>query len=205
MRKVAILNASLRERVGTGSARAARRQGFVPAIIYGEKKNPIAVQVLRKELDKILNKPGFFSRLICLKVGAEDYRVLLRDLQRHPVSDLPWNIDFLRVSATAVLTVAVPIEFINKNISPGIKSGGVLNITRHSIEVCCQAENIPDKLTVDLGNVKLGDSIHISLISLPNNVKHTINDPYFSIATIVPPILLTDINVEDLQEENKKS
>ncbi|WP_044283162.1 50S ribosomal protein L25/general stress protein Ctc [Candidatus Endolissoclinum faulkneri] len=204
MSKVAILNASVRERLGKGSARAARRQGFVPAIIYGEKKTPIAVQVLRRELDKILNRPGFFSRLIFLKVGTENYRVLPRDLQRHPVSDLPWNIDFLRVSASAVLTVAVPIEFINKNISPGVKSGGVLNVMRHSIEVYCQVENIPDKLTIDLSDAKLGESIYVSSISLPNNVKHTINDRYFTIATIVPPILLTDINVEESQGESEK-
>lgn len=197
MADVATLNASVRDRVGKGSARAARREGFVPAVIYGDKKDPLPIQVEKRELDKILAKPGFFSHLIDLKVGKDTHRVLPRDLQQHPVSDFAWHVDFLRVSASSSLTVEVPVEFANENGSPGLKRGGVLNVVRYSVEMNCRADNIPEKLVVDLSGLDIGDSLHISAVTLPDGATPSIDDRDFTIATIAAPTVVADAAAEE--------
>ena len=197
MADVATLNASVRDRVGKGSARAARREGFVPAVIYGDKKDPLPIQIEKRALDKILAKPGFFSHLIDLKVGKESHRVLPRDLQQHPVSDAAWHVDFLRVSATSALTVEVPVEFINEEEAPGLKRGGVLNVVRHTVEMNCRADNIPEKLVVDLTGLEIGDSVHISAITLPDGATPTIDDRDFTVATIAAPTVVADADAEE--------
>ena len=197
MADVAKLNASVRDRVGKGSARAARREGFVPAVIYGDKKDPLPIQIEKRELDKLLNKPGFFSHLIDLKVGKDNHRVLPRDLQQHPVSDFAWHVDFLRVSATSELTVEVPVEFINEDEAPGLTRGGVLNVVRHTVEMNCRADNIPEKLVVDLTGLEIGDSVHISAISLPDGATPTIDDRDFTVATIAAPTVVAEADAEE--------
>jgi len=197
MADVATLNASVRDRVGKGSARAARRLGFVPAVIYGDKKDPLSIQIEKRELDKLLNKPGFFSHLIDLKVDGKSHRVLPRDLQQHPVSDFAWHVDFLRVSATSSLTVDVPVEFINEEESPGLRRGGVLNVVRYTVEVNCRADNIPEKLVVDLSGMDIGDSLHISAVTLPEGATPTIDDRDFTIATIAAPTTVADQAAEE--------
>ncbi|MDF1792911.1 MAG: 50S ribosomal protein L25/general stress protein Ctc [Thalassobaculaceae bacterium] len=200
MADVATLNASARDRVGKGSARAARREGFVPAVIYGDKKDPLPIQIEKRALDKLLAKPGFFSHLIDLKVGSDSHRVLPRDLQQHPVTDFAWHVDFLRVSATSQLTVDVPVEFINENGAPGLKRGGVLNVVRHTVEMNCRADNIPEKLIVDLSGLEIGDSVHISAITLPEGSTPVIDDRDFTIATIAAPTVATDTDGEETGE-----
>ena len=192
MSEISTLGASARDRAGKGSARAARREGLVPAVIYGDKKDPFTIVVTLRDLEKLL-KPGFFSHLIDIEVAGEKHRVLPRDLQQHPVSDRALHVDFLRVSATSELTVEVPVEFINDEASPGLRRGGVLNVVRHDVEVYCLADNIPEKITIDLTGLQIGDSVHISAVKLPDGVRPTIEDRDFTIATIAAPTL----NIKD--------
>ncbi len=192
MSTIATLSARARDRAGKGSARAARREGLVPAVIYGDKKDPFTIVVTLRDLEKLL-KPGFFSHLIDIEVAGEKHRVLPRDLQQHPVSDRALHVDFLRVSATSELTVEVPVEFINDEASPGLRRGGVLNVVRHDVEVYCLAYNIPEKITIDLTGLQIGDSVHISAVKLPDGVRPTIEDRDFTIATIAAPTL----NIKD--------
>lgn len=190
MSNISTLSARARDRVGKGSARAARREGLVPAVIYGDKKDPFSIVVTQRDLEKLL-KPGFFSHLVDIEVGGEKHRVLPRDMQQHPVSDRALHVDFLRVSATSEIAVEVPVEFVNEEACPGLRRGGVLNVVRHEIEVYCLADNIPEKIAVDLKGLQIGDSLHISAVSLPAGVRPTI-DRDFTIATIAAPTLISE-------------
>ena len=201
MSDVAVLSARARDRVGKGSARAARREGLVPAVIYGYKKDPLAITVTMRELNKLLNKPGFFSHLIDIDLDGTKHRVLARDLQQHPVSDFAWHVDFLRVSATSELTVEVPVEFANENASPGLKRGGVLNIVRHAVEVICLADNIPGSIEVDLTGLEIGDSVHISAVKLQDGVRPAIDDRDFTIATIAAPTVASEATEDEDGDE----
>jgi len=190
MSNISTLSARARDRVGKGSARAARREGLVPAVIYGDKKDPFSIVLNQRELDKLL-KPGFFSHLIDIEVDGQKHRVLPRDLQQHPVSDRALHVDFLRVSATSELTVEVPVEFINDETCRGLRRGGVLNVVRHEVEVYCRADAIPEKIVIDLAGLDIGDSLHISAVKLPEGVRPTI-DRDFTIATIAAPTLVSE-------------
>ena len=181
------ISASERERVGKGSARAARRAGLVPAVIYGDKKDPVGITMEAREITKIVHQPGIFGRLLEVDVAGTKSTVLTRDIQFHPVSDVVMHLDFLRVSQSATVSVAVPVEFINEDKCPGIKVGGVLNVVRYEVELNCPATAIPEKITIDLEGVKIGDSIHISAIPLPEGVSPTITDRDFTVATLASP------------------
>ena len=181
------ISAEQRERVGKGSARAVRRAGRVPAVIYGDKKEPLGITLETREITKIVHQPGIFGRLLDIKVGKDSHTVLTRDIQFHPVSDNILHMDFLRVSGSAKVAVAVAVEFINEDDCPGIKIGGVLNVVRYEVELLCPATTIPEKITVDLSGLKIGDSVHISTIDLPDGVTPTITDRDFTVATIASP------------------
>ena len=181
------ITASERERVGKGSARAVRRAGLVPAVIYGDKKDPLGITMEAREITKIVHQPGIFGRLLEIDVAGTKSTVLTRDIQFHPVSDIVMHLDFLRVSQSATVDVAVPVEFINEDKCPGIKIGGVLNVVRYEVELNCPATAIPEKITIDLDGVKIGDSIHISAIPLPEGVSPTITDRDFTVATLASP------------------
>jgi large subunit ribosomal protein L25 len=181
------ISAEQRERVGKGSARAARRAGLVPAVIYGDKKEPLGINMSSREITKIVHQPGIFGRLLNIEVGGKKNTVLTRDIQFHPVSDVIMHMDFLRVSGSAKVAVGVPVEFINEDICPALKIGGVLNVVRHEVELNCPATDIPEKLTIDLDGLKIGDSIHISAIELPEGVEPTITDRDFTVATLQSP------------------
>ena len=181
------ISASERERVGKGSARAARRAGLVPAVIYGNKKDPVGITMEAREITKIVHQPGIFGRLLEIDVAGTKSTVLTRDIQFHPVSDVVMHLDFLRVSQSATVAVAVPVEFINEDKCPGIKIGGVLNVVRYEVELSCPATAIPEKITINLDGVKIGDSIHISAIPLPEGVSPTITDRDFTVATLASP------------------
>ena len=187
MSDMTTISAFERERVGKGSARAARRAGLVPAVIYGNKKAPVGITMEAREITKIVHQPGIFGRLLEIDVAGTKSTVLTRDIQFHPVSDVVMHLDFLRVSQSATVAVAVPVEFINEDKCPGIKIGGVLNVVRYEVELNCPAIAIPEKITIDLDGVKIGDSIHISAISLPEGVSPTITDRDFTIATLASP------------------
>ncbi len=178
------LKAEARERVGKGSARAVRRNGQVPAVIYGEKQPPVTIALSYKEIYYKIHGGGFMTTVATIDVGGQKIRVLPKDYQLDPVSDFPVHVDFLRVSAGTEVNVAVPVHFINEDDCPGIERGGVLNIVRHEVELHCPADAIPDSLTFDLKGLDIGASIHISAVTLPAGVRPVIADRDFTVATI---------------------
>jgi large subunit ribosomal protein L25 len=181
------IGAEKRERVGKGSARAARRAGRVPAVIYGDKKDPVGITLESREITRIVHQPGIFGRLLDVQVDGKKHTVLTRDIQFHPVTDTILHMDLLRVSGSAKVAVSVAVEFVNEDKCPGIKIGGVLNVVRYEVELLCPANDIPEKITVDLDGLKIGDSVHISTIELPEGVTPTITDRDFTVATIASP------------------
>ena len=187
MSEATVLAAEARDRAGKGVARQTRRAGRIPAVIYGNKEKPVTISLNRLKFERVLRTPGFFTHLFDVKVGDASYHVLPRDVQFDPVTDVPIHVDFLRVSKDLQVTVAVPVEFVNAEKSPGLKRGGMLNIVRHEIEVQAGAEEIPEHITVDLEGYDLGDSIHISSVKLPAGVTPTITDRDFTVATIASP------------------
>ena len=195
------ISAIERTRVGKGSARAARRAGMVPAVIYGDKKSPLSIELEARVIRKIIHEPGIFGRLLNINVDGAVSTVLTRDIQMHPVTDEPLHMDMLRVGKQSTVAVAVPVEFINEGLAPGLKIGGVLNIVRHEIELNCPAGNIPEKIVIDLSGVNVGDSIHISAVNLPGDTTPTITDRDFTIATLQSP----GGGVKNLDEEDEEA
>jgi large subunit ribosomal protein L25 len=195
------MSATKRDRAGKGSARAARRSGLIPAVIYGGKTAPETININDNSFRKLMSQPGIMSHVIALEVGGKTTNVLTRDIQFHPVTDIPLHVDFLRVTASSTVTVMIPVVFTNEDASPGLKSGGVLNVVRHEIEMSCSATNIPESLTVDLSGTEIGDSVHISSVSLPENTQPTITDRDFTIATIAAPTV--EVEVEDTGEQDQ--
>jgi large subunit ribosomal protein L25 len=191
------LNAELRDRAGKGAARAVRRAGRVPGVIYGNKQEPVLISVNPVDLMKEIQQPGFFSHVYEVQVGSDSYKVLARDLQVHPINDLPTHVDFMRFSAKTRLAVEVYVEFINEDTCPGLKEGGVLNVVRHEVELRCSPDSIPESLIADLAGLEIGDSVHISNITLPENVDLTITDRDFTIATIAAPTVYTEAEEGD--------
>jgi large subunit ribosomal protein L25 len=178
------LKAEAREQVGKGSARAVRRDGKVPAVIYGDKQPPLAIALSYKEVYYKIHGGGFLTTVATIDVGGKKIQVLPKDYQLDPVSDNPVHVDFLRVGKDTEVNVEVPVHFINEDKSPGIKRGGTLNIVRHEIEFHCPVNAIPEFIEVDLAGTDIGDSIHISAIKLPAGVRPIIQDRDFTIATI---------------------
>jgi len=193
-----------RERAGKGAARATRREGRVPGVIYGNKENPILISVDPVELSKQLNTPGFFARVYEVSVGDQAHRVLARDLQLDPVSDKPIHIDFMRFSASTRLNIDVQVMFENEEECPGLRVGGVLNVVRHTIELRCRPDSIPESLSADLTGLEIGDSIHISAIDLPGDVELTITDRDFTVATIAAPTIVEEVEDEVEGEEGEE-
>ncbi len=190
MAEVETIAAASRDRAGKGTARAARRAGQIPAVIYGNKEEPLLITVDRTRLEQELGKRGFFIRLLDIEVDGATHRVLPRDTQYHPVTDRPLHVDFLRYSADRKLTVEIPVHFMNEEESPGLKAGGVLNVVRHTIEVLCVADAIPEAFEINLSGLEVGDSIHASTLTLTNGVELTITDRDFTIATIAAPTVM---------------
>ncbi len=204
MANVSKLAAEARDRAGKGVARALRRSGRVPAVIYGEKKEPVPISIDGTELRHELLQPGFYRRIYDIKVNGRTERVLPRDVQRHPVSDDPLHVDFLRISAGAEITVNVVVVFVNEELSPGLKRGGMLNIVRHEIEMTCPATAIPESIIIDLDGLDIGDSVHISQVTLPENVVLTIADRDFTIATIAAPTVVREEAAAEAEAEEEE-
>jgi large subunit ribosomal protein L25 len=190
MSEALTLPAETRERAGKGASRALRREGRVPAVVYGGNEQPLAIHVEEKELRRQLGTGHFFNSVVAVSVGGQTVRTLPKDVAFHPVTDRPLHVDFLRVSKDAKVTVAVPVVFVNEDASPGLKRGGVLNVVRHDLELVCEADRIPDDITIDVTGLDVGDSIHISQVNLPPGSASAITDRDFTIATIVAPSAL---------------
>ncbi len=178
------LKAEAREKVGKGSARETRRNGKVPAVIYGDKQPPLAIALPYKELYYKIHGGGFMTTVATIDVDGKKIQVLPKDYQLDPIRDFPMHVDFLRIGKDSVVTVEIPVHFINEEKSPGIKRGGVLNVVRHEVEFTVPANAIPEFITIDLTGTDIGDSLHISAVKLPAGVKPTISDRDFTIATI---------------------
>ena len=182
------LAAETRDRVGKGASRALRRDGRVPAVIYGLNQEPTSIHLEEKALNKALATGHFMNTVVM--INGE--RTLPKDVAFHPVTDRAVHVDFLRISAHATVTVQVPVVFVDEDDAPGIKKGnGVLNIVRHEIELVCDASEIPSEISISLKGREIGDSIHISDVTLPDGVQPSVEDRDFTIATIVPPTVPT--------------
>lgn len=181
------LPAEMRERAGKGASRALRREGRTPAVIYGGNEEPTTIHVEEKLLMKQLMTGHFFNSIIEIEVGGQTLRTLPKDVALHPVTDRPLHADFLRLSKDAKVDVNVPVVFVNEEASPGLKRGAVLNIVRHELELICDPEKIPSEIVIDVTGTDVGDSIHISNVTLPEGSASAITDRDFTIATIVAP------------------
>jgi large subunit ribosomal protein L25 len=179
--------ADKRERAGKGSSRAARREGFTPAVIYGGSQPPEMINVNANDLWLKYIRGGFTNTLFKIEIGGQTEQVLPRDVQLHPVTDRILHVDFLRVGANTRIAIEVPVHFDNLEQSPGIKRGGVLNVVRHEVELWCPAGSIPERLNIDLTGLEIGDGVHINDIALPEGAEPVIQDRNFTIATIAAP------------------
>ena len=181
------LPAEARERAGKGASRALRRDGRVPAVVYGSNKEPLSVHVEEKLLAKMLSNGHFMNTVVMVEVGGKANRTLPKDVQFHPVTSRPIHVDFLRIGEHSEVKVNVPVVFLNDEEAPGIKRGGVLNVVRHDLELVCDAAELPEQITISLKGLEIGDSIHISQIDLPKGSKSAIEDRDFTVATVVAP------------------
>lgn len=195
------LKAETRERIGKGGSRELRRQERVPAVVYGDAKDPESVSLAYGDVWQQVQTGTFLSTVFMLDVGGNKTRVIPREVQVDPVRDFPIHVDFLRLGEGASITVEVPVSFINEADSPGLKRGGVLNVVRHTVEVLCPADAIPEVLEADVSQLDIGDSLHISAISLPDDVEPTITDRDFTIVTVAGRMAEEEtVDEEELEE-----
>jgi large subunit ribosomal protein L25 len=200
MSEALTLPAEARERAGKGASRELRRQGRVPAVIYGGKEEPTAIHIEAKELVRQLGSGHFMNSIVMIDVGGKKVRTLPKDVALHPVTDRPLHVDFLRLAKDAKIQVAVPVHFINEDDSPGLKKGGVLNVVRHELELVCESDKIPDDIKLDVAGLDIGDSIHISHVTLPEGSVSAITDRDFTIATVVAPSAMKRTDEEEAEE-----
>lgn len=184
MPEIISLTAQPRERAGKGAARATRRAGRVPGIIYGDGKDPVQISLDPRALARALGQVGFFATLVDVAVDGTVHRTLAREVQYHPVTDAALHIDFMRVGANAQVTVSVPVHFVNHERAPGLRRGGILNIIRHDIDMVCSVDAIPDRLTVDLTGLDIGSSLHISAVTMPPGAHPVVTARDFTIASV---------------------
>jgi large subunit ribosomal protein L25 len=192
------LPAEPRERAGKGASRALRREGRVPAVIYGDKQEPISVHVEEKLLAKMLSTGHFMNTVVMVDADGATHRTLPKDVQFHPVSSRPIHVDFLRIGKNSQVQVNIPVRFTDDEEAPGIKRGGVLNVVRHELELMCDAARIPDEIVISLKGLDIGDAVHISSVALPEGSKSVIDDRDFTIATVVAPSAMKS---EESEEE----
>ena len=194
------LEARSREKTSKGAVRSLRREGRVPAVIYGDKKSPLLIDVSYKDVTKLYNTGTFMSHTLDIEVDGKKEHVIPRDVQLEPVRDFILHVDFLRLGKNATITVAIPVHFTNEEASPGLKEGGVLNVVRHEVDLVCPASAIPESIEIDLTGYQMGDSIHISSVKLPAKVEPAISDRDFTIATIAMPAAVQSAEAEEAAE-----
>ena len=186
------LEASVRERVGKGAARALRLEGRIPAVIYGDKKPPIAISLSYKDTDKRLRAGGFLTTVATVSVAGEKIRVIPKDYHMHVVKDTLTHVDFLRISDDTIVTVFVPVHAVNQEKSVGLKRGGALSIVHHEIECQCRADQIPESIDVDVTALNIGASVHIEDVKLPAGVKPVIHEKNYTVLSITAPVGFTE-------------
>jgi len=190
MSDVLTLSAETRERAGKGASRAMRREGRVPAVVYGNKQEALAIHLEEKALIKALSNGHFMNTVVMIDGVGEPVRTLPKDVQFHPVTDRPLHVDFLRISEHTTVHVNVPVVFTDEEKAPGIKRGGVLNIVAHELELIVDAAHIPDQISISLEGLEVGSSIHISQVALPAGAQVAHAETDFTVATIVAPSAL---------------
>ena len=181
------LPAETRDRAGKGASRALRRDGRVPAVVYGERQDALSIHVEEKLLTKMLNTGHFMNSVVMIDYEGKAHRTLPKAVDFHPVTSRPIHVDFLRIGEHTKVHVAVPMRFDNEDASPGLKRGGVLNVVVHELEIVCDAAHIPTEIHISLEGLEIGDSIHISSVKLPNGVTPANAEEDFTVATIVAP------------------
>ena len=201
MAELTSLAAQPREGAGKGASRSLRRAGRVPAVIYGEKAPQEMISLEARQLRRVLQSARFFSTLCNPQGNGAAVRVLPREVQLHPVTDEPLHVDFVRVGRGATISVTVPVVFAHEDLSRGLKRGGVLNIVRRELELMCPADAIPGEIIIDLKDADIGDSLHISQVTLPEGVRPAIADRDFTIATISAPTLISEEEEAEAAEE----
>jgi large subunit ribosomal protein L25 len=186
------LEVNIRNTKSKSEIKKLRSEGFVPGVLYGDIKDNIKLSIKKNSLDKYLKSGNFMSKVIEIKVEGKDYKVLPRSIEFNKLTNQPIHIDFQTLSAGTKVVVWIPVKFINDNICPGLKLGGVLNIVRRKVELSCPADQIPTELIVDLAEKQINQRIHISAVKLPDNVKPTITDRDFTIATVAAPTVVKE-------------
>jgi large subunit ribosomal protein L25 len=181
------LPAETRNRAGKGASRELRRDGRVPAVVYGQKAEPLSIHVEEKLLSKMLSSGHFMNSVVMVDVAGKPTRTLPKAVDFHPVTSRPIHVDFLRISEHTQVHVAVPMRFDNEDASPGLKRGGVLNVVVHELEIVCDAAHIPSEIHIPLDGLEIGDSIHIGQVKLPEGVTPANTEEDFTVATIVAP------------------
>jgi large subunit ribosomal protein L25 len=197
------LPAETRDRAGKGASRALRRDGRVPAVVYGQKKDALSIHVEEKLLSKMLSSGHFMNSVVMIEVGGKPTRTLPKAIDFHPVSSRPVHVDFLRISEHTKVNVAVPMRFDNEDGSPGLKRGGVLNVVVHELEIVCDAAHIPSEIHVPLDGLEIGDSVHISEVKLPEGVVPANTDEDFTVATVVAPSAMKAEEEEEAAPEGE--
>ncbi len=206
MSSINTLNASLREKVGSNSAKKVRIANKIPAIVYGDGKNPEPISLDIKELRIEINKASFLNRIFDLSINNSKTRVIVQGISQDPVTDQLEHVDFLRVNDKTKVTIEVPVKFLNESLSPGIKRGGVLNVVRYTVEVMCPVNKIPESFEFNLEGLEIGDSIHISHTNMDEGVIPTIKDRDFTVASILAPSALVSAETsEDKPDEEDES
>lgn len=212
MSKKYALEATKRDRAGKGVARALRREGKTPAVIYGDKKPPVTIALDTNTINVEYNRGHIYTTLCDMNIEGDNHLVLARDVQLHPVTDVVEHVDFLRVTGKTKIAVNIPVHFINEDKSPGLKDGAIMNVIRYEIEMMCSATNIPDYIEVDMEGKEMGDSVTISEVTLPEGSKLVIDDRDFTIVSLQEPIsaeqleaeLAADVGEEDFGEEDEE-
>jgi large subunit ribosomal protein L25 len=184
MPEIISLSAEPRTSAGKGASRAMRRAGRVPGIIYGDGQAPTPVSFDPRELSRAVGRAGFFATIVDVSLDGTVHRTLAREVQAHPISDVALHVDFMRVGAGARVTVSVPVSFMNHDRAPGLRRGGILNVIRHTIDIACSVDNIPDRLVVDLEGLEIGDSVHVEKITLPEGVRPVLSSRDSTIASV---------------------
>ncbi len=207
MAEAEVFYCEVRERTGTGGAREARREGWIPGILYGGDEAPVAIRLRKNEIQNAINTGNLMAQMVKIEVPGqkEHQQVIARDVQLDPVKDFPLHVDMMRVNEKTRINVEISVRFINEEESPGIKKGGVLNIVRHTVEVYAPATAIPEVFEFDISELDVGDAVHISSIDLPNGVKPVISDRDFTIATIAAPSALRSSESEDEDADGEET
>ncbi len=207
MKDISILNAFSRETVGSNSSKKIREESKIPAIIYGDGKNPQPISLDIKDLRIAISNSAFVNKIYDLLVEKTKTRVIVQDISQNPVTDRLEHVDFLRVNDNTKVTIEVPVKFINEALSPGLKRGGVLNVVRYTVEVICPVKNIPENFEFNLDGLEIGDSIHISHTQMDPAIKPTITDRDFTVASILAPSALVSAEAteEKTEEDGEKT